>query len=97
MYGNSDLVRYLADGRIEFLGRADDQVKIRGYRFEPVEVEDALRQHPKVRAAFVTAHGEIGKDKRLAAYITSTTGSELTASVPPAINSSYRPFRNSVL
>jgi acyl-coenzyme A synthetase/AMP-(fatty) acid ligase/acyl carrier protein len=80
MYGTGDLVRYLADGSIEFLGRADDQVKIRGYRIEPVEVEEALRQHEAVRAAFVTAHGENGSDKRLAAYVALSPGRELDAS-----------------
>jgi amino acid adenylation domain-containing protein len=80
MYGTGDLVRYLSDGSIEFLGRADDQVKIRGYRIEPVEVEEALRQHEAVRAAFVTAHGENGSDKRLAAYVALSPGFELGAS-----------------
>jgi len=80
MYGTGDLVRYLSDGRIEFLGRVDDQIKIRGYRIEPVEVEEVLRQHQAVRAAFVTAHGENGSEKRLAAYVALASGFELTAS-----------------
>ena len=31
MYKTGDLVRYLPDGNLEFLGRVDDQIKLRGY------------------------------------------------------------------
>ncbi|WP_298776717.1 AMP-binding protein, partial [uncultured Shewanella sp.] len=32
LYKTGDLVRYLSDGNLEYLGRLDNQVKIRGYR-----------------------------------------------------------------
>ncbi|MEL7145294.1 MAG: AMP-binding protein, partial [Bacteroidota bacterium] len=42
IYKTGDLVRWLADGNIEYLGRNDDQVKVRGYRIELGEVEAAM-------------------------------------------------------
>ncbi|KAF2865950.1 nonribosomal peptide synthetase 2 [Massariosphaeria phaeospora] len=42
-YKSGDMVRMLANGNFEFLGRADDQVKIRGLRVELGEISHALR------------------------------------------------------
>ncbi|WP_160716943.1 non-ribosomal peptide synthetase [Chitinophaga solisilvae] len=39
MYKSGDLVRYLPDGNIEYMGRKDRQVKIRGFRIELKEIE----------------------------------------------------------
>lgn len=69
LYKSGDLVRYLRDGRIEFLGRMDDQVKIRGFRVELGEIESTLRRHPAVREAFVTSQEDSMGRKSLVAYV----------------------------
>ncbi|QJE01526.1 amino acid adenylation domain-containing protein [Massilia forsythiae] len=68
LYKTGDLVRMLAGGDIEFIGRADDQVKLRGYRIELGEVRAALQRLPQVRDAAVLADGE-GERKRLLGYL----------------------------
>lgn len=71
IYKSGDLVKWLPDGNIEFLGRIDRQVKIRGFRVEPSEIEQCLLNIPEVREAVV--HVSTAKDgnKQLAAYLVS--------------------------
>lgn len=68
MYKTGDLVRYRADGNLEFLERTDDQVKLRGFRIELGEIQAAIEKHPAVSQAVVLARGE-GSDKTIAAYV----------------------------
>nr|P0DUV4.1 RecName: Full=Malpibaldin synthetase; AltName: Full=Nonribosomal peptide synthetase mpbA; Short=NRPS mpbA [Mortierella alpina]QOW41314.1 malpibaldin synthetase [Mortierella alpina] len=70
MYKSGDLVRYLSDGNLIFMGRNDDQVKIRGFRVELGEIEERLLEHALVRETVVVVTGE-GNGKRLVAYIVS--------------------------
>ncbi|KAF9280918.1 hypothetical protein BGZ68_006944, partial [Mortierella alpina] len=69
MYKTGDMVRYLPDGNLVFIGRNDNQVKIRGFRVELGEIETRLAEHPQVRETVVLAVGESSNDKRLVAYI----------------------------
>jgi amino acid adenylation domain-containing protein len=69
MYKVGDLVRYLPDGNLEYLGRLDHQVKIRGFRIETGEVEAALAALPGISEAAVAAHDDATGDKRLVAYV----------------------------
>ena len=74
LYKTGDLGRHLADGSIEFLGRADDQVKIRGLRVEPGEVAAALLGDERVREAVVLAADDPTGGKRLVAYLVPRAG-----------------------
>jgi amino acid adenylation domain-containing protein len=80
LYKTGDLVRYLSDGQIDFLGRIDHQVKIRGFRIEPGEVEVALGQLAGVRQCVVAVREEVGGGgKRLVAYVVAEEGDEIGA------------------
>jgi amino acid adenylation domain-containing protein len=74
LYKTGDLARYLADGRIEFLGRMDHQVKIRGFRIELGEIESVLRQHETVGQAVVVARALREQAGQLVAYVTPRNG-----------------------
>ena len=69
LYKTGDLVRYLPDGALEFLGRSDTQVKIRGFRIELDEIASVLRQHVAVKDAAVLVQKNNQHDERLVAFI----------------------------
>ncbi|MEJ6982618.1 condensation domain-containing protein, partial [Pedobacter sp. P351] len=69
MYGTGDLVKYLPDGNVMFLGRVDDQVKIRGYRVEPGEIGRVIEQSGLVGQALVISRDDHQGNKQLVAYV----------------------------
>jgi len=69
MYKTGDLVRWLPDGNLEFIGRIDHQVKVRGFRIELGEIESRLLNHSKIKEAVVTAKEDESGGKYLCAYI----------------------------
>ena len=54
IYKTGDLVRYLEDFNLEYLGRIDQQLKISGMRIEPGEIEASLSEIPRINLAIVT-------------------------------------------
>ncbi|MCP4151933.1 MAG: amino acid adenylation domain-containing protein, partial [bacterium] len=67
-YHTGDLVRWLPDGNIEFLGRIDQQVKIRGFRIELGEIENHLLSNNNIKDTVVLAKKDIENNNYLAAY-----------------------------
>jgi surfactin family lipopeptide synthetase A len=80
LYKTGDLVRYLPNGDIEFLGRIDHQVKIRGFRIELGEIETVLRQHPSISDTVVVAREDTPGEKRVVAYFVPTGDAVLITS-----------------
>ena len=75
LYGTGDVVKYRADGLLEFIGRRDAQIKVRGFRIELGEIEAVLSGHEQVRQCVVVAltrteePGSVNEEKRLVAYV----------------------------
>ncbi|MEV2200359.1 amino acid adenylation domain-containing protein [Streptomyces fradiae] len=69
LYRTGDVVRWNADGRIEFIGRADGQVKIRGFRIELGEIENALADCPGVARAAVAVVDSPSGSKQLVGHL----------------------------
>ena len=68
-YRSGDLMRQLADGRYEFVGRSDQQIKLRGYRVEPAEIEAVIRSHPDVHDVAVgMVDRDVGEPQLVAWY-----------------------------
>ncbi|MEI8055384.1 MAG: amino acid adenylation domain-containing protein [bacterium] len=71
LYKTGDLVRWLPDGNLEYIGRNDFQVKIRGYRIELGEIENKLSNYPGIKQAVALVKERILEkisDKYLLAY-----------------------------
>ncbi|HHL31116.1 MAG TPA: non-ribosomal peptide synthetase, partial [Oceanospirillales bacterium] len=77
LYKTGDLVRYLADGNLAFVGRVDEQVKIRGFRIELGEIEAQLQTCDSIQSAVVVVHQAENREKKLIAYVLSTDATQM--------------------
>jgi amino acid adenylation domain-containing protein/FkbM family methyltransferase len=68
LYKSGDLVRFLPNGNVEFVGRNDFQVKLRGFRIELGEIEAVLSEHPAVQGVVAIVDKDSNGQKRLLAY-----------------------------
>ena len=71
IYKTGDLVRWLPDGNIEYLGRTDFQVKIRGFRIELGEIENVLAKHKAISQVSVIDKEKEGQKYLVAYYVIS--------------------------
>ena len=79
MYSTGDVVRFLKDGVVDFIGRKDGQVKIRGFRIEMSEVERVIRDFPGVKDATVNAYPAASGGSFIAGYVVSDQKLDLDA------------------
>ena len=81
LYKTGDLVRWLSDGNLEYIGRNDDQVKLRGYRIELGEIQAAINSIKGIVQSCVLAKERItdtANVKYLVAYYIQEEGSDLS-------------------
>lgn len=76
LYKTGDLVRWLPDRTLEYIGRNDDQIKIRGFRVELGEIESQLHFLPEIQKCVVLAQGS-GSNMRLIAFLVFKEGKSL--------------------
>ncbi|TAM72489.1 non-ribosomal peptide synthetase, partial [Mycobacterium sp.] len=69
MYRTGDVVRWMPDGTLDYLGRVDSQIKLRGQRIELGEIENTLLACPQVTQAAVTVQ-DSATGSHLVAYVT---------------------------
>jgi len=79
MYFTGDVVRFLKDGTVDFIGRKDGQVKIRGFRIEMSEVERVIRDFSGVHEATVNAYPAASGGSYLVGYVTADKQLDLDA------------------
>ncbi len=70
IYKTGDLVKWLPDGNIEFIGRIDNQIKLRGFRIELSEIDNNILTYPNVKQS-ISIIQNINNNKTICSYIVS--------------------------
>ncbi len=94
---SADKFQQTDDGRFSFCGRGDDMLKVGGKWLSPVEVENALLQHPAVREAAVVAFkDQDGLDKPrafVALHAGHAPGDALAEALKAHVREALAPFK----
>ena len=72
LYKTGDLVKWLPNGNIEFIGRIDNQVKIRGFRVELNEINNKISNFNNIKEC-TTIICDIKNEKTICSYFVSKT------------------------
>jgi amino acid adenylation domain-containing protein/thioester reductase-like protein len=81
LYNTGDIVRWLPNGNLDYLGRREDQqVKIRGLRVELEAVKGQILHFSSVSQCFVTVISDKQRGKLLVAYIVPIKGKKVLVS-----------------
>ena len=72
MYATGDLVRWNADGQLEYVGRNDSQIKLRGFRIELGEIDVTLSHFTDVNQSVTRIIPLNGRDILCSWYTTSS-------------------------
>ena len=72
MYKTGDLVKYLPNNELHYMGRTDNQVKIRGLRIELDEIAKWIREYKDVNKVIISSNKDKNSRQYIVAYLTVT-------------------------
>lgn len=78
-FQTGDLGRLDANGAFHFAGRTKDLLRVKGINVSPVEVENVLASHPRVRAAYVVGLPAGALEQRVVALVVADAPGDLEA------------------
>ncbi|MBE1162044.1 non-ribosomal peptide synthetase [Dyella acidiphila] len=77
LYRTGDVVRWLPDGKLDYVGRGDQQIKLRGFRIELGEIDAAVSRLPGVAHSYVMVREDEAAQRHLVAYVVAASGHSL--------------------
>ncbi|MDI4233913.1 AMP-binding protein [Bradyrhizobium sp. Arg237L] len=93
----SDRAEKDADGYLWYRGRSDDVINSAGYRIGPIEVENALAEHPAVQMCAVVGSPDIERGEIVKAFVVlrqgNTPSPELTRELQDHVKSVTAPYK----
>jgi acyl-coenzyme A synthetase/AMP-(fatty) acid ligase len=96
-YLTNDRAEKDADGYFWYRGRSDDVINSAGYRIGPLEVENALAEHPAVQICAVIGSPDVERGEIVKAFIVLRDGMEgtpeLTRELQDHVKSVTAPYK----